>query len=319
MSPDRLALAFAMVAGIILLVGLSAAMLMREARLRDIEARVMQAMCDPSAAGPMADEGLAGLFRALGQRIRHAGVLYSQKDIDQYEGLILAAGLNPQQTLPLLLVSKLVMMVLLPVLVTVAVSFLGEVARVRIVAIALGVVAGIVVPERILGLLRRPYLAALERGAPDALDLMVVCSEAGMGLESALERVSGEMYHSNRPMAIALAGLLNDLRMLPDRRKAFANFGNRSGVEGLQRLAAMLGQALQYGTPLSQALRGVANELRHERMNKLEEKAVRLPALLIFPLIFFIMPSLYIVLLGTSFLQLYDALSTFTSTLPTHN
>jgi tight adherence protein C len=107
--------------------------------------------------------------------------------------------------------------------------------------------------------------------------------------------------------------------MLPDRRKAFANFGNRSGVEGLQRLAAMLGQALQYGTPLSQALRGVANELRHERMNKLEEKAVRLPALLIFPLIFFIMPSLYIVLLGTSFLQLYDALSTFTSTLPTHN
>ena len=70
----------------------------------------------------------------------------------------------------------------------------------------------------------------------------------------------------------------------------------------------MLGQSLQYGTPLSHALRAVAVELRRERMNKLEEKAVRLPALLVFPMIFFIMPSLYIVLLGTSFLRLYDSL-----------
>jgi tight adherence protein C len=81
----------------------------------------------------------------------------------------------------------------------------------------------------------------------------------------------------------------------------------------------MLGQSLQYGIPLSHALRAVAAELRRERMNKLEENAVKLPAKLIFPLILFIMPSLYIVLLGASFMRLYDALGAFTSTLPVHH
>ena len=79
----------------------------------------------------------------------------------------------------------------------------------------------------------------------------------------------------------------------------------------MRRFGTMLGQSLQYGTPLGDALRAIADELRRDRMNKLEEKAVKLPAKLIFPLIFFIMPSLYIVLLGTSFMRLYDALGSF--------
>ena len=79
-------------------------------------------------------------------------------------------------------------------------------------------------------------------------------------------------------MATALATLVDELRVLPDRRQAFANFGERSGVEGLRRMAAIIGQTLQYGTPLGQALRAVAGELRRERMTRLEAKAVRLPA-----------------------------------------
>jgi tight adherence protein C len=126
------------------------------------------------------------------------------------------------------------------------------------------------------------------------------------------------MALSNRPMAVALSTLLDDLRVLPDRREAFTNFGARSGVEGLRRMATMLGQSLQYGTPLSNALRAVAGELRRQRMSDLEAKAVKLPALLIFPMVFFIMPSLYIVLLGTSFLRLYDTLGQFTTHLPSH-
>ena len=131
-----------------------------------------------------------------------------------------------------------------------------------------------------------------------------------MGLESALERVSHEMQRSNPVTSNVLTNFLNDLRILT-RRDAFANLNARSGGEGMRRFGTMLGQSLQYGTPLGDALRAVADELRRDRMNKLEEKAVKLPAKLIFPLIFFIMPSLYIVLLGTSFIRLYDALGSF--------
>jgi tight adherence protein C len=198
-------------------------------------------------------------------------------------------------------------------------SFVAPTVSMRLAIIGVGLLAGILGPEAALALLRRPYVAALQRGTPDALDLLVVCSEAGMGLESALERVSTEMLRSNRPTAIALGALLDDLRVLPDRREAFAAFGDRSGVEGMQRLATMLTQSLQYGTPLSHALRAVATELRRERANQLEERATKLPAKLIFPMVLFIMPSLYIVLLGTSFLRLYDALAKFTATLPVGN
>jgi tight adherence protein C len=224
--------------------------------------------------------------------------------------VILASGFNPYQMLPILLGTKAALMFLLPALALVAAAF-AESFSMRVSIVGIGLVAGIMGPELALGMARRRFVGALRRGTPDALDLLVVCSEAGMGLESALERVSQDMRRSNRAMASVLSNLLDDLRVLPDRRDAFANLGTRSGVEGLRRFGTMLSQSLNYGTPLSNALRAVATELRRERMNKLEEKAVKLPALLIFPLIFFVMPSLYIVLLGPSFLRLYDSLAIF--------
>ena len=313
MSAEQLAWAFALGGGMVLLVGLSAAMLMREARRRDLEFRVAHTLGLTESGADGSSAGLPGPLAALTGLVKGAGRLYSRKDIDHFHGSIVAAGLDPEKVLPLLLGGKLLLTVLLPVVAAVVASVLGLSVQTRIIVIGVGVVVGLLGPEKVLGMLRRPYILALERGTPDALDLLVVCSEAGMGLETALERVSTEMARSNRPMAVALAALLNDLRVLPDRREAFANFGTRSGVEGLQRMSAMLGQSLQYGTPLSDALRAVASELRRERMNKLEENAVKLPAMLIFPLTLFIMPSLYVVLLGASILRLMEALKSFAS------
>jgi len=116
------------------------------------------------------------------------------------------------------------------------------------------------------------------------------------------------MEATNGPMASVLFGLLNDLRVLPNRRDAFANLGVRAGVDGLRRMGTMLSQSMQYGTPIGHVLRAVAEELRRDRMNRLEEMAIKLPAKLIFPLIFFIMPSMYIVLLGPSFMGLFKTL-----------
>ncbi|MBS0561631.1 MAG: type II secretion system F family protein, partial [Proteobacteria bacterium] len=159
----------------------------------------------------------------------------------------------------------------------------------------------------------RPYVRALQRGVIDAIDLLVVCTEAGMGLEGALDTVSREMRHANPAMANALGTLLDELRVLPDRREALANFGARSPVDGLRRLATMLGQTLQYGTPLGQALRTVAGDLRRDRVIRLEERAVRLPAMLVFPLIAFIMPSVFIVMGGVPILRLLDMFAATTT------
>jgi tight adherence protein C len=163
-------------------------------------------------------------------------------------------------------------------------------------------------PDWALAFIRRPYVAALRRGLPDTLDLLVICTESGMALEMALEQVAREISASNRAMSVALTKLLDELRVLPDRREAFTNFGRRSGVDGFRRLATMLGQTLQYGTPIAEALRAVANDLRRERMVAMEAKCVRLPALLVLPLIVCIMPALFIVLAASPVLRILDTL-----------
>jgi tight adherence protein C len=155
---------------------------------------------------------------------------------------------------------------------------------------------------------RRPYVAALRRGLPDALDLLVICTESGMALEMALEQVAKEIAASNPSIAVALTKLLDELRVLPDRRAAFENFGRRSGIDGFRRLAAMLGQTLQFGTPIAEALRAVAFELRRERMVAMEGRCAKLPALLVMPLILFIMPALFIVLAASPILRVLDSL-----------
>ena len=314
MTTARFLLIALPIAGIFLLVGLAALILLREARRQDMEDRIQRAVWG-QAGDPRSFVGIANALHRLGEWLRRSGRLYSEQDLEHLQGLLGAAGYNPRRALPTLLVAKLVLTIGLPVLAGIAGMFLFTSLATRGVVVGVALILGVLLPEKVLSVMKRSYVAALESGTPDALDLLVVCSEAGMGLESAIERVSQEMMRSNRPVALALTGLVDDLRVLPDRRVAFGNFARRTGVEGLQRLAAMLAQALQLGTPLGQALRGVANELRRDRINKLEEKAVKLPAKLIFPLVVFIMPALTIALVGSSFLRLYDSLSSMTRNL----
>ena len=312
MNPDRYIMVATLLSLLVMLVAASAIMLLREARARELDDRVVKSMSGYGGQGS-SGAGIVEWMCRFGEKFRR---FYSASTIASLRSMIATSGFNQYRMLPLLLGGKVMLMVLLPIIGITASFLVGPIA-VKLIVVGAGVVGGILGPEVILGFMRRRFVAALQRGTPDALDLLVVCSEAGMGLESGLERVAQEMQNSNRPTANVLSGLLDDLRVLPDRREAFVNFGTRSGSDGLRRFATMMAQTMQYGTPLSDALRSVAAELRRERMNKLEETAVKLPAKLIFPLIFFIMPSLYIVLLGPSFLHLYDALIGFAISVPT--
>jgi tight adherence protein C len=148
---------------------------------------------------------------------------------------------------------------------------------------------------------------ALLKGLPDGLDLLVICAEAGLSLDAALSRVSREIGGGCAELADELGLTVIELSFLPDRREALANLAKRTAMPQLKALVNTLAQTERYGTPLAQALRVLAAEFRDTRLMKAEEKAARLPAILTIPMITFILPPLFVVLIGPAVIQVLKA------------
>jgi len=143
---------------------------------------------------------------------------------------------------------------------------------------------------------------------PDATDLMLVCVEAGLGLDAAIIRVSEEMRLKSQVLADELHLVTLELRAGSTKEQALKNLAMRTGVEEVDSLVAMLVQAERFGTSIGDSLRVYADELRTKRRLRAEEAAAKIPLKLLFPLIFFIFPSLLLVLLGPAFIQIYRIL-----------
>lgn len=300
-----------LVAGMVLLLLVAVMLLMREFASDRMERRVlatvgMEAVARSAATAPLGAFGR--VLQRLGGRIRSKSSLYSEEDLLALETVVAASGLNANRVLPMVLGAKMVLTFLIPAIAVIYGLVAGLTGMQFLLLVSLTVPIGLLGPDWILHFVRKPYVAALRRGLPDALDLLVICTESGMGLELALEQVAREIAVSNKAISVALSKLLDELRVLPDRRDAFDNFGRRSGIDGFRRLAAMLGQTLQYGTPVAEALRSVAADLRRDRMVQLEAKCTKLPALLVLPLIIFIMPALFVVLAASPILRVLDTL-----------
>ena len=139
---------------------------------------------------------------------------------------------------------------------------------------------------------------SIMRAFPDALDLMLICVEAGMAIESALNKVAQEVGTQSTELAEELGLTTAELSYLPDRRIAFQNLAERCGHNGVKAVAAALVQSEKYGTPVGQALRVAAAENREMRMAEAERKAAALPAKLTVPMILFFLPCLFVVILG---------------------
>ena len=146
----------------------------------------------------------------------------------------------------------------------------------------------------------------LQLALPDGLDLLVICAEAGLSLDASLIRVSRELGNGSPELAEELAITAAELTFLPDRRMAFDNLNTRTNSEGIRAVVNTLQQTAKFGTPLAQSLRVLAAEMRAARMTRAEEKAARLPALLTVPMILFILPTLFIVLLGPAGIGIVD-------------
>ena len=141
---------------------------------------------------------------------------------------------------------------------------------------------------------------------PDALDLLLICVEAGMSIEAAIAKVSQEMGPSSIDLAEELSLLSAELSYLPDRRMAYENLSKRTNHPGVKSVATAMTQAETYGTPLATALRVMAKENRDLRMSAAEKKASALPAKLTVPMILFFLPVLFVVILGPAILNVMD-------------
>jgi tight adherence protein C len=149
--------------------------------------------------------------------------------------------------------------------------------------------------------------AAIRKSLPDALDLLVICTEAGLNLDSGLDRVCREMGNSAPELSDEFGLTSIELGFLADRKDALLNLAQRVDFQSVTTLVNTLLQTEKYGTPVAVALRVLSAEMRDERLMKAEEKAARLPAIMTVPMIVFILPALFIVLLGPAILKAIDA------------
>jgi tight adherence protein C len=164
------------------------------------------------------------------------------------------------------------------------------------------------VPDFILSRLAARRRLRIEQGLPDALDLLVICAEAGLSLDQAIEQVAQDIRPANRVVAAEFAATAVEMRVLADRAQALENLLERTQLPGLRGITATLAQAIRFGTPLGESMRILAAEMRTERMARLEERAARLPVLLTIPMMVFILPCLLMVIGAPLMIRILDAL-----------
>jgi tight adherence protein C len=167
-----------------------------------------------------------------------------------------------------------------------------------------GALIGFYLPDMFVNNMIARRQTSIMRAFPDALDLMLICVESGMSIESSFIRVSSEIGPQSPELAEELALTTAELSYLPDRRQAFDNLAKRCGHPGVKQVATALNQAEKYGTPLGAALRVTANENREMRMQEAERKAASLPAKLTVPMILFFLPCLFVVIMGPAILTI---------------
>jgi tight adherence protein C len=176
----------------------------------------------------------------------------------------------------------------------------------KLIATLVAVVIGAYFPDIMIRNAAQKRQDLIRKSLPDALDLMVICAEAGLSLDATLMRVADEIASAGPEISDEFSMTSLELGFLPERQKALENMSVRCNLPGIRGMVNTLMQSERYGTPLAHSLRVLSQESRDERMLKAEEKAARLPALLTVPMIIFILPPLFIVLLGPAIIQVMD-------------
>ncbi|QGN55335.1 type II secretion system F family protein [Novosphingobium sp. Gsoil 351] len=164
-------------------------------------------------------------------------------------------------------------------------------------------------PDIFVGNMVSKRTKEIRKGLPDALDLLVICAEAGLTIDAAFNRVAKELGRAYPELGDEFSLTAIEMSFLTERRQAFENLAYRVNLDAVKGVVTTMIQTERYGTPLASALRVLSAEFRNERMMRAEEKAARLPAIMTVPLILFILPVLFVVILGPAACSISDAFS----------
>ncbi len=261
----------------------------------------------------MNGEGKASLRAQNNQSVRQIVERFNLREALVDEGTInrlRSAGLRSQNALNMFLVARFLLPFLFLILAAVWVFALGNLGTrpmgIRILAVVGFAYLGFYAPNIYVSNKVGKRQKSIKRAWPDALDLMLICVESGNSIEAAMRRAAEEIGTSSPELAEELALTTAELSFLQDRRTALENLGNRTQLDIVRSVVQALIQADRYGTPVSQALRVLAQESRDERMNEAEKKAAALPPKLTVPMILFFLPVLVAVILGPAGIQVSD-------------
>jgi tight adherence protein C len=238
--------------------------------------------------------------------------LVTGKPVENARSKLVRAGFRSRDAVTLFLFAKLCMPLVLGVLIVVlvyVVELWGLGPQGRLITSIVAILFGFYLPDIYVKNLVTKRTHLLTRAM---LDLLVICAEAGLALDNALVRVSKEIRLNCPEMADEIELTSAELGFMSERRIALENLFKRTALPSMQALANTLIQSERYGTPLAQSLRVLSRELRDERLMRAEEKAARLPATLTVPMMIFIMPTLFIVLIGPGILRAIDGLGGLT-------
>lgn len=276
---------------------------------RRLAARIDRARGRSDAAPVRNGGGLSGALARIGEAVA-ASVLVGRDETARMALLLASAGIGHPRALAGFVGLKSLLAVL-------GLGLAHLWLRSRAVPLeavaALGVyvtaaLAGWRGPDLLVARRRKNRLEAIDRGMPDALDLLVICGEAGLGFDVAVARVAREVVHAHPELGQEFAKLAAEMRVLPDRAQALSNMAERIPLEGVRSFTGMLAQAIRYGTPLSQALRVISSELRADRVVRFEARAAKLPVFITLPMILFILPCVFIVVGGPALLDAMNML-----------
>ncbi|MCB1971311.1 MAG: type II secretion system F family protein [Geminicoccaceae bacterium] len=254
--------------------------------------------------------------RAAGSSIRlvHKVLAFANlKNINEHTALRLRmqqSGIKGNNAVAIYLFAKLTAPMALGFVsfIVITASHMFEQQMVRVSITMMMVILGFYGPDLVLNQKRKKRTLALQKSLPDGLDLLVICAESGLSLDSSLNRVANELGDSAPELSEELSLASIELNFLPDRKQALTNLAERVNLPAIRGVVNTLIQTEKYGTPLSQSLRVLSAEFREERMLKAEEKAARLPATLTVPMIVFILPTLFIVLAGPAVIDISDTI-----------
>jgi tight adherence protein C len=258
---------------------------------------------DEKPAGSTLLQGIS----ALGMLVARSGLL-SRKTLAEMTATLEAAGFRGGRGLGLFIGTKLLCFILMPMVLYFALRNFGTGTMWISIKLAGGALFGLLLPEMIATNIRKRHLQKVEAGVADALDMLVICADAGLALEAGLARVAQELGQLNGALAMELTQTSRELQIGSDMRRAMEFLGQRTGLDVLKRLSTTLAQSLQYGTPLTQALRTLSAELRQEQLIKFEERAGRLPTLMTIPMILFILPCVFLIVAGPAIINVLTTL-----------